>query len=120
MNGSTHNRHLNKAVVSRINNVQATVPTVHEDIEAVNAASHFPKLSPLLDGHGTDVLIKYRRDMPDQKTVDSIVDQLNDKSNHLYKLPFELTTLRNSQRKGEFFAPIISYLEDNHLPSNKK
>ncbi len=42
--------------------------------------------------------------------IDSIVDQLNDKSNHLYKLPFELTTLRNSQRKDQFFAPIISYL----------
>ncbi len=50
----------------------------------------------------------------------SIVDQLNDKCNHLYKLSFELATLRNSQRKDAFFAPIISYLEDNHLPSNKK
>ncbi len=58
--------------------------------------------------------------MLDQKTIYIIVDQLNDKSNHLHKLPFELTTLRNSQRKYVFFAPIISYLEDNHLPSNKK
>ncbi len=93
---------------------------MREDIEAVNAASHFPKLSPLLDGHGTDVLIKSRRDMPDQRTIDSIVDQLNDKSKHLYKLPFELANLRYCQRKDAFFAPIISYIEDNHLPSNKK
>ncbi len=59
VNGSTHNRHLNKAIVGRINDEPDTVPTVQEEIEAVNAATHFPKLSPLLDGHGTDVLIKY-------------------------------------------------------------
>ncbi len=58
--------------------------------------------------------------MPDQELLTLFVDQLNDKSNHLYKLPFELATLRKSQRKYAFFAPIISYLEDNHLPSNKK
>ncbi len=117
-NESTDNRHLNKAIVDRMNNKILTVPTVQENIEVVNAASHFPKLSPLLNGHGTDVLIRSRRDMPDQKSIDSIIDQLNDKSKHMYKLLFELATLRNSQRKDNFFAPIISYLEDNDLPSN--
>ncbi len=72
-NDATHNRHLNKAIVGRINNEQATVPTVQEKIEAVNAATHFPKLSPLLNGNGTDVLIKSRNEMPDQRTIDSIV-----------------------------------------------
>ncbi len=43
-NGSTENRHLNKAIVRRMNDEVFTVPTVQENIEAVNAASHFPKL----------------------------------------------------------------------------
>ncbi len=45
--------------------------------------------------------------MPDQRTIDSIVDQLNDKSNHLFKLPFELITLRNSQRKDAFLHQLL-------------
>ncbi len=118
-NETKQNRHLNKAIIGRMNNEQATVPSIEENIEAVNTAKHFPKLSQLLNGHGTDVLIKNQKEMPDQRTIDSIVDQLNDKINHLYRLPFELATLRNSQRKGAFFALKISYLEDNHLPSNK-
>ncbi len=104
MNGSTDNRHLNKVMLGRINDEQDTVPTMQENIEAVNAATHFAKLPSLLDGHGTDVLIKSQRDMPDQRSTDSIVDQLNDKSKHLYKLPFELATLRNSQRKDAFLC----------------
>ncbi len=117
-NESTDNGHLNKAIVGRMNDEILTVLTVPENIEMVNAASHFPKLSSLLEVHGTDILIRSRRDMTDQRTIDSIVDQLNDKSKHMYKLLFELATLRNSKRKDSFFAPIINYLEDNHLPSN--
>ncbi len=39
---------------------------------------------------------------------------------HFYKPPFALDTLRKSQRKELFFSDIIKYLEDNHLPVNKK
>ncbi len=49
-----------------------------------------------------------------------MIDQLNDKTNHFYRLLFELDTLHQSQYKNALFSPIISYLEDNHLPSNKK
>ncbi len=93
---------------------------MQENSEATDIAKHFPTLSPLLDGHGTNMLITSRNNMPHQRTIYIIVDQLNDKSKHLYNLPFQLRTLRNSQIKDAFLAPIISYLEDNHLPSNKK
>ncbi len=39
---------------------------------------------------------------------------------HFYNLPFALDTLRKGQRKDTFFSSIISYLEDNHLPTNIK
>ncbi len=101
VNEATHNRILNKAIVV------PSVPSVQEEFEAVNTATHFPKLSPLLNGHGTDLLIKSWKEMPDQRTIDSIVDQLNNKSKHLYKLPFELPTLRNRQRIESFLDQLL-------------
>ncbi len=45
---------------------------------------------------------------------------LNSKTMHFYNLPFAFDTFRKSQRKGIFFSDIIKYLEDNHLPINKR
>ncbi len=72
-----------------------------DDIQVLtlNIAKHFPTITPLLHGHSTDIHLKTLKEMPDQKIIDIIVDQLNDKSNHFYKLPFELVTLRERQRK---------------------
>ncbi len=65
-------------------------------------------------------ILKTRRDVPHQKVINKIVDQLNSKTMHFCNLPFALDTLRKSQRKDAFFSDIIKYLEDNHLPTNVK
>ncbi len=62
----------------------------------------------------------YKKDVPNQSTLDKLVNQLNKKSKHFYNLPFTLDTLTKSQRKDAFFSSINNYLEDNHLPSNTK
>ncbi len=55
-----------------------------------------------------------------QKVIYKIVDQLNSKTMHFYKLQFALDTLPKSQHEDAFFPDIIKYLEDNHLPTNVK
>ncbi len=58
--------------------------------------------------------------MPNQSFIDKILGLLSHKSRHFYHLPFELEVLPKEQRRDNFFAPIIEYLESNHLPSNIK
>ncbi len=90
---------LYKAIADGQHKASTPVPEVREICEPVNTDTHFPKLSPLTNGHDTDIILKTRKHMPDQKTIDLIIQQLNDKNMHFYKLPFVLKTLRNSQRK---------------------
>ncbi len=93
---------------------------VIEDHQPVNMDRHFPRLRPLTSTFNKDVQLKTRRDVPHQEVIDKIVDQLNSKTMHFYNLPFALDTLRKGKRKDTFFSSIISYLEDNHLPTNIK
>ncbi len=81
---------------------------------------HFPHLHPLTSTFNIDVQLKTRRDVPHQKVINKIIDQLSSKTMHFYNLPFVLDTLRKGQRKNTLFSSIISYLEDHHLPTNIK
>ncbi len=82
--------------------------------------THFPRLRPLTTTISQDLQLKTRRDIPHQKVINKIVDQLNSKTMHFYNLPLALDTLRKSQRNNVFFSDIIKYLEDNHLLTNIK
>ncbi len=77
-------------------------------------------LRPLTSVFNKDLQLKTCRDVTNQKFIDKIVDLLNSKTMHFYNLHFALDTLRKGQRKDTFFSGIISYLEDNHLPTNVK
>ncbi len=101
---------------THINNI----PEVTETLQSVNMDKHFPRLLPLCTDYSKDLQLKTLRDVPHQKVINKIVDQLNSKTMHFYNLPFALDTLRKSQRKNAFFSDIIKYLEDNHLPTNVK
>ncbi len=81
---------------------------------------HFPRLLPLCTYYNKDLQIKIHQDVPHQKVINKIVDQLNNKTMHFYNLPFALDTLWKSQCKDAFFSDIIKYLEHNHLPTNVK
>ncbi len=65
--------------------------------------------------HSKDLQLKTCQDVPHQKVINKIVDQLNIKTMHFYNLTFALGTLRKSQCKDALFSDIIKYLEDNHL-----
>ncbi len=67
---------------------------------------HFPCLLPLSTEYSKDLQLKTRRDMPHQKVINKIIDQLNSKTMHFYNLLFALDTLRKGQRKDAFFADI--------------
>ncbi len=96
------------------------LPTVTEVVQPAIMETHFPRLRPLTTTHSKDLQLKTRRDIPHQRVINKIVDQLNSKTMHFYNLPFALDTLRKSQRREVFFSDIIKYLEDNHLPTNVK
>ncbi len=81
---------------------------------------HFPRLHPLTSTFSKDLQLKTHRDVPHQKVINKIIDQLNNITMHFYNLSFALDTLRKGQRKDAFFSDIIKYLEDNHLPTNIK
>ncbi len=93
---------------------------VIEDRQPVDMDRHFRRLCPLTSAFTKDFQLKTCRDVPNQNVIDKIVDQLNSKTIHFYNLPFASDTLRKGQRKYTFFSGIISYLEDNHLPTNVK
>ena len=95
-----------------------TPPAVQETIIAPDPPRHFPKLTNLFPGKVRDVTIKTRRDVPTQAHIDKIVQLLEAKTSHEYRLPFSLQALKQAQRKDSFFAPFIKYLESDHLPSN--
>ncbi len=81
---------------------------------------YFPRLLPLSTEYSKDLQLKTCRDVPHQKVINKIVDQLNSKTMHFYNLPFALDTLRKCQHKDALFSDIVNYLEDNHLPTNIK
>ncbi len=84
--------------------------TVTEVVQPAIMETHFPCLRPLTTTHSKDLQLKTRGDIPHQKVINKIVDQLNSKTMHIYNLPFALDTLRKSQRKDVFFSDIIKYL----------
>ncbi len=96
------------------------IPQVTETIQPVNMDSHFLRLRPLTTAYSKDLQLKTCRDVPHQKVINKIIDQLNSKTMHFYNLPFALDTLKKGQHKDPFFSDIIKYLEDNHLPTNMK
>ncbi len=96
------------------------IPEVTECLQSVNMDRHFLHLLLLCTDYSKDLQLKTRRDVPHQKVINKIVDQLNSKTIHFYNLPFALDALRKSQCKDAFFSDIIKYLEDNHLPTNVK
>ncbi len=96
------------------------IPQVIEDLRPVNMDRYFPQMHPFTSIFSKDFQLKTCRDVPYQKVINKIVDQLNSKTMHFYNLPFALDTLRKGQRKDAFFSDIIRYLEDNHLPTNIK
>ncbi len=96
------------------------IPMIIEDRQPVDIDRYFPRFHPLTSTFSKDLQLKTRRDVLHRKVIDKIVDQLNSKTMHFYNLPFALDTLRKCQQKDTFFSSIISYLEDNHLPTNIK
>ncbi len=82
------------------------LPTVTEVIQPAVMETHFPSLRPLTTTYSKDLQLKTFWDIPHQKVINKIIDQLNSKTMPFYNLPFALDTLRKSQRK------------DNHLPTN--
>ncbi len=97
-----------------------SISQVAQTLQPVNMDRHFPCLLPLSTGYSKDLQLKTCRDVPHQKVINKIVDQLNSKTMHFYNLQFALDTLRNGQRKDAFFSDIINYLDDNHLTTNIK
>ncbi len=96
------------------------IPQVIEDLQPVDMDRHFPHLRLLTSTFSKDLQLKSHRDMPHQKVINKIVDQLNIKTMHFYNLPFALGTLIKGQCKDAFYSDIIKYLEDNRLPTNIK
>ncbi len=70
------------------------IPEVIESLQLVNMDRHFPCLLPLCTDYSKDLQLKTLRDMPHEKVINKIVDQLNSKTIHFYNLPFALDTLR--------------------------
>ncbi len=114
------NINLTRRTIPARPNAHDTIHMVIEDHQQVNMDRHFPRLRSLTSSFTKDLKLKIRRDVPNQKVIDKIVDQLNSKTMLFYNLPFALDTLRKGQRKKIFFTSIISYLEDNHLANNIK
>ncbi len=80
------------------------IPEVTETLQSVIMDRHFPRLLPLCSNYSKDLQLKTRCDVPHQKVINKIVDQLNSKTMHFYNLPFALDTLRKIQRKEAFFS----------------
>ncbi len=97
-----------------------SIPQVTETLQSVKMDMHFPRLLPLSTEYSKDLQLKTCRDVPHQKVINKIVDQLNSKTMYFYNFPFMFDTLRKGQHKDAFFLDIINYLEDNHLPTNVK
>ncbi len=97
-----------------------SIPQVTETLQSVNMDRHFPLLLPLSTEFSKDLPLKTWRDVPHQKVINKIIDQLTIKTMHFYNLQFALDTLRKSQQKDAFFSDIVNNLEDNHLPINVK
>ncbi len=72
------------------------IPQVNETLQSVNMDRHFPHLLPLSYEYSKDLQLKICRDVPHQKLINKIVDQLNSKTIHFYNLPFSLDTLRKA------------------------
>jgi hypothetical protein len=98
----------------------STIPMVNETLSPVDMAKDFPPLKSLISDRSESLLLKTRKDVPSQRTINRMLDLLNHKSQHVYTLPFDLKTLRTNQRGDQFYMDIIKYLESNHLPSNAK
>ncbi|MBL0686765.1 MAG: DDE-type integrase/transposase/recombinase, partial [Sulfurospirillum sp.] len=96
------------------------IPFVEETVHIPDMSDDFPRLLPLTTKQSSNIKIKTRKDMPNQSFIDKILGLLHHKGRHFYHLPFELEVLRKEQRRDNFMAPIIEYLESNHLPSNIK
>jgi hypothetical protein len=116
----SHDNELSKLLHSGGSDVSNDPPEVHEIISPVDLSTDFQPLTPLSTLPSKNLQIKTRKDIPKQAFIDKLLDILNHKSSHFYHLPFSLDALRKSQRLDSFFAPLISYLESNHLPSNNK
>lgn len=94
----------------------ALLPEVTEDCQQPNIAEQFPSLQPLLTGPTDKLVMKSRKGLPSQEAINKILDVLNTKTMHYYKLPFNLAELRQQQREDPYLRKIIGYLESNILP----
>ncbi len=117
---SQNNRNLTQRTIPTPNRHHDEITMVTEQHQQVDMDRHFPCLHPLTSVFNIDLQLKTRRDVPNQKVIDKIMDQLNSKSMHFYNLLFTCDTLRKGQWKDTFFSGIIIYLEDNNLPTNLK
>ncbi len=98
-------------------NQNINIPFVDETVHNPIMGDEFPRSIPLSTKHSSNIKIKTRKDIPNQSFIDKLLGLLNHKSRHFYYLPFELEVLCKEQHRDIFFAPIIKYLESNHLSS---
>jgi hypothetical protein len=111
---------LSKLLHSGESDLSEEIPEIEETILPVDISSDFEPLIPLSTEKSRNLQIKTRKDIPKQNVINKLLDLLNKKSTHFYHLPFTLDALRKSQRQDAFYAPLIQYLESNHLPANNK
>ncbi len=64
------------------------VPEVTETLQSVNMDRQFPRLLLLCTNYSKDLQVKTLSDVPHQKVINKIVDQLKGKTMHFYNLPF--------------------------------
>ncbi len=82
------NRYLDEETSSTIERNQEEILIVTEVQEPVDMNKHFPCLRLLNSTQSKDLQLKTHMDVPNQKIIDKIVDQLNTKTMHFYNLPF--------------------------------
>ena len=111
---------LSKNLHSGERGISEEIPEIEEIILPVDVSSDFEPLIPLSTETSSNIKIKTRKDIPKQNVINKLLDLLNKKTTHFYHLPFTLDALRKSQRQDAFYAPLIQYLESNHLPANNK
>ncbi len=96
----THNIQDNIDIMQRTaparSNIHDTISMVIEDQQPVDRDRHFTHLRPLTSIFNKDLQLKTRRDVPHQKVIYKLGEQLNCKTMHFFNLPFALDTLRKS------------------------
>ena len=91
------------------------IPEVTEESTS-DIKRYFQQPKPILQDSTDQVKLKSRKSLPTQEMINKMLDTLNHKCKHFYKLPFEVSELRQKQREDPFFKSIISYLENDILP----